>query len=172
MMSEWVGIDGSDNGSLIQAGVTEAPDPGNTAGFDVFAWWEVLPAPGQPIKTVTVSPGDEVSITIDQVSGTSWAVRLTDTTNGQSYAQNVSHTGPGSSAEWILEAPTDSQTGQQLPLAPYGPAVNFSAFSATGGSTAMSEVTMAQENQQVSTPSALTAAGFSVAYGGTAPPAP
>ena len=31
---------------------------------------------------------------------------------------------------------------------------------------------MAQENQLVSTPCALTAAGFSVAYGGTAPPAP
>jgi hypothetical protein len=36
----------------------------------------------------------------------------------------------------------------------------------------MSEVTMAQENQPVSTPSALTAAGFGVAYGATAPLAP
>ena len=172
MLSEWVGIDGSDNGALIQAGVTEVPDPGNPAGFDLYAWWEVLPAANQPITTMTVSPGDEVSVTIGQVSGTNWEIRLTDVTNGQSYTQDVGYTGPGTSAEWIVEAPTDSQTRQQLPLAPYSPAVNFSGFSATGDSTAVSEVVMAQENQQVSTPCALTAAGFSVAYGATAPPAP
>jgi hypothetical protein len=172
MMSEWVGIDGSDNTSLVQAGVTEAPDPGSTAGFDVFAWWEVLPAAGQPIKAVTVSAGDEVNVTIAQVSGTSWAIDLTDITNGQAYTQDVSYTGPGASAEWILEAPTDSQTGQQLPLAPFGPAVNFSGLSATGGSTTMSEVTMAQEGQEVSAPSALTTSGFSVTYGGAAPAGP
>jgi hypothetical protein len=172
MLSEWVGIDGSDNSSLIQAGVTEIPDPTKTAGFDLLAWWEVLPAANQPITTVTVSPGDEVSITIWQVSGTNWEIRLTDVTNGQSYTQDVSYTGPGTSAEWIVEAPTDSQTRQQLPLAPYSPAVNFSGFSATGSSTAVSEVVMAQEDQQVSTPCALTADGFSVAYGATAPPAP
>ena len=172
MLSEWVGIDGADNGSLIQAGVTEVPDPGTTAGFDLFAWWEVLPAANQPIMSVTVSPGDQVSITIWQVSGTSWDIRLTDTTNGQSYTQDVDYTGPGTSAEWIVEAPTDSQTRQQLPLAPYSPAVNFSGFSATGGTTAVSEVVMEQEGQQVSAPCALTAAGFSVAYGGTAPPGP
>jgi len=172
MLTEWVGIDGADNSSLIQAGVTEIPDPGNPAGFDLYAWWEVLPAANQPIPTVTVSPGDEVSITIGQVSVTSWEIRLTDGTNGQSYTQDVSYTGPGTSAEWIVEAPTDSQTRQQLPLAPYSPAVNFSGFSATGNSDAVSEVVMAQENQQVSAPSALTAAGFSVAYGASAPPAP
>jgi hypothetical protein len=172
MLTEWVGIDGSDNSSLIQAGVTEIPDPSNSAGFDLYAWWEVLPAANQPITTVKVSPGDEVSVTICQVNGTNWEIRLTDGTNGQSYAQDVNYTGPGTSAEWILEAPTDSQTRQQLPLAPYSPAVNFSGFSATGNSTAVSEVAMAQENQQVSTPSALSAAGFSVAYGPTAPPAP
>ena len=59
-MSEWVGIDGPDNGSLIQAGVTEAPDPGNAAGFDVFAWWEVLAHRRPAHHDLTVSPGDEM----------------------------------------------------------------------------------------------------------------
>jgi hypothetical protein len=172
MVSQWVGVDGSANSSLIQAGVTEVPDPQTATGFDVFAWWEVLPIASEPIKTMTVSPGDEMDIAIAQVSSGSWTIHLTDSTNGQSYVQNVSYTGPGTSAEWIVEAPTDSQTDQQLPLAPYSPAVNFSDLSATGNSAALTEIVMAQDDQQLSTPSALSPTGFSVAYGVTPLPAP
>jgi hypothetical protein len=168
MVSEWVGIDGSDNGSLVQAGVTEAPEPYDTGVFDVFAWWEVLPFTSQPIPTMTVSAGDEVSVTIARVSGTSWTIHLTDRTNGQSYTQDVGYDGPGTSVEWIVEAPTESQTDQQLQLAPYSPAVNFGGLAATGSSAAITEVVMARQGQQVATPSGLGPAGFSVAYGGTA----
>jgi hypothetical protein len=172
MVSEWVGIDGSDNGSLVQAGVSEVPDPYGTATFDATAWWEVLPFATQPIMTMTVSAGDEVSVSIAEISGTSWALHVTDATNGQSYTQNVSYTGPGTSAEWVVEAPIDSQTEQQMRLAPYSPAVTFSGLSTTGSSTALSELAMAQDGQQVASPCALSPAGFSVAYGATAPPAP
>jgi len=71
-----------------------------------------------------------------------------------------------------VEAPTDGQSNQQLPLAPYSPAVGFTDLSVSGSSTAMSEVVMTQSGQQVSTPSALTPAGFGVGYGATAPPPP
>jgi hypothetical protein len=172
LVSEWVGIGGTGDSSLIQAGVTETPDPTTSVGFDVFAWWEVLPAASQPIATMNVDPGDEVRVDITQVSGTSWAVSLTDATNGQNYTQDVSYPGPGASAEWIVEAPTDGQTNQQLPLASYSPAVDFSDLSASGPSSALSEVVMTQDYQKVSTPSALTPAGFGVAYGPTAPPPP
>jgi hypothetical protein len=50
--------------------------------------------------------------------------------------------------------------------------VNFSGLAATGNSAAITEVVMAQQGQQVATPCALGPAGFSVAYGGTAAPAP
>ena len=174
MASQWVGIDGSGNGSLIQAGVTErpGPGPGGTATTDTFAWWEVLPLASQPVTAVTVGPGDEVSIAIDQVSGDNWSIRVTDLTNGQGSTQNVYYTGPGTSAEWILEAPVDSQTGQPVPLAPYAPAVIFSHLATTGNSSSLSQVEMAQADQQVATPSALGPSGFSVAYGSTAAPAP
>jgi hypothetical protein len=121
---------------------------------------------------MTVDPGNEVSVDITQVSGTSWAVSLTDATNGQSDSQDVSYPGPGTSAEWIVEAPTNGQSNQQLLLASYSPAVDFSGLSASGPSSALSEVVMTQDDQQVSTPSALTPAGFAVAYGPTAPPPP
>ncbi len=171
MVTEWVGIDGSDNGSLVQAGVSEVPEPYSTA-FDVTAWWEVLPFASQPITAMTVSAGDDVSVTIARVSGANWTIHLTDATTGQGYTQDVSYTGPGTSAEWIVEAPTDSQTDQQISLAPYSPAVTFSGLGATGGSAGLSELAMVQEGQQVASPCALNPAGFSVAYGATAPSAP
>ena len=172
MVSEWVGIDGSDNSSLIQAGVTEVPAPYGSGAFDVFAWWEVLPFASQPITTMTLSAGDEVTIAIAQVSGTSWTIHVTDTTTAQSYTQNVGYDGPGTSVEWIVEAPTDSQSDQQLQLAPYSPAVDFGGLSATGNSTALTQVVMTQDGQQVATPCFLGPAGFSVAYGATAAAAP
>jgi hypothetical protein len=122
--------------------------------------------------TMTVNPGDEVSVTISQLSGTRWEISLNDGTDGQGYTQDVTYNGPGASAEWIVEAPTDGQSNQQLPLAPYSPAVGFTDLSVSGSSTAMSEVVMTQSGQQVSTPSALTPAGFGVGYGATAPPPP
>jgi hypothetical protein len=174
LVSEWVGIDGAGAGvgSLIQAGVTELPDPTTSIGFDVFAWWEVLPADSQPITTISVNPGDVVNVTVSQLSGTSWDIRVDDATDGQAYTQDVTYSGPGASAEWVVEAPTDGQSNQQLPLAPYSPAVDFTDLSASGGSTALSEVVMTQGGQQISTPSALTATGFGVAYGPSAPGPP
>ena len=172
MLTEWVGVDGCHNSSLIQAGVTEIPDPGTPEGFDLYAWWEVLPAANQPITTVTVSPGDEVSVAIGQVSGTSWEIPPDRRHERPELRPGRELHRPGHLGRMDREAPTDSQTRQQLLLAPYTPAVDFSGFSATGESTSVSEVVMAQENQQVSTPCPLTPAGFTVAYGPTAPSVP
>jgi hypothetical protein len=172
MVSEWVGLDGSSGGSLLQAGVTVVPVPGSPGGPEVYAWWEVLPAPCQPVTAMAVKPGDEVSIAIDQVGGDGWVIHLDDGTNGQGDTQNVSYGGPGASAEWIVEAPTDTETRQPLPLAPYTPAVEFTNLSATGTSSAMTDLVMAQSGQTVSVPSPLTPAGFSVAYAAAGPPAP
>ena len=97
---------------------------------------------------------------------------MNDGTDGQRYSQDVTYDGPGASAEWVVEAPTDGGTNDQLALAPYSAAIDFTGLSASGSSTALSEVVMTQDGQQVSTPSALTPAGFSVAYGATVPAAP
>lgn len=73
--SEWVGLDGLDNSSLVQAGVSESMtdpftgecDPGQ---FYAWAWWEVLPADATPITSwasgspAVVNAGDWVSVTI------------------------------------------------------------------------------------------------------------
>ncbi|MHB1761485.1 MAG: G1 family glutamic endopeptidase, partial [Acidimicrobiales bacterium] len=170
VMAEWVGIDGVSNHSLIQAGIDEQTDPNNPSYFEIQPWWEILPAPETTITSVSISPGDHVTITIDQLSGTEWSITLTDNTNGETFTTDQSYNGPASSAEWIVEAPQTN--GSQSTLAPYTPYVTFTGLGATGSETSVSRWVMVQAGNQVSTPSTLDSTGFNVAYGSTKPPPP
>ena len=159
------------NDPLIQAGVDEYPDPNNSSLFYIQPWWEVVPAfPQINITSVTVAAGDEVTVTIVQISGTTWGIELTDDTNGESFTTAQTYAGTGSTAEWIVEAPTVG--GQIVTLAPYSPVVDFSDLEITPVNTAVEELEMVQSGSLVSTPSALTSSGFNVAYGDIAPAAP
>ena len=170
-MSEWVGIDGGNgDNSLIQAGFNESPDPNNPDSFIIQPWWEILPAAETYIASVQIQPGDQVTVSIDQISGTDWGITLTDDTNGESFTTDRTYSGPASTAEWILEALTVS--GKVATLAPFSPVVTFSDLGFSGSTTKLQEVVMVQSGTQVSTPSTLTANGFSVAYGSNAPPPP
>lgn len=81
------------------------------------------------------------------------------------------YAGAAASAEWIVEAPSLA-VGLPYPLAPYDPAVTFRNLAATGPEDTLTEIVMRQGRTTVSTPSVPSAAGFSVAYGAAAPPAP
>ncbi|HXW82095.1 MAG TPA: G1 family glutamic endopeptidase, partial [Acidimicrobiales bacterium] len=60
-VSEWVGVDGYGNSSLVQAGVDEIPEgPGKEM---VVPWWEVLPSPQVTATGVMVRVGDTVTVT-------------------------------------------------------------------------------------------------------------
>lgn len=117
-----------------------------------------------------ISPGDQVTVTIGQISGTDWGISLKDDTNGESFTTDRTYSGPASTAEWILEALTVS--GKVATLAPYSPVVTFSDLGFSGVSTKLQETVMVQSGNQVSTPSTLTANGFNVAYGSSAPQPP
>jgi hypothetical protein len=164
--AEWVGIDGAANRSLIQAGVVEMFDP-TTDSVSVAAWWEILPAPITLIP-MTVVPGDTVSVTISQVSGTLWGIAMANGTTGGNYTTYQSYSGPQTSAEWIVEAPTSLLRGQTT-LGEYRPDVTFSNVGVDGPETTLTQVTMVQGGAAVSTPSTLTATGFSVTYGASSP---
>jgi hypothetical protein len=172
-VAEWVGVDGTSasDPSLIQAGVDEQADPNSPSGFDYSPWWEILPATATPITTVTVNPGDKVTVTIWQVSGTTWEINLIDDTTGESFSTPPEHyTGPGSTAEWVVEATTECRSQcRTSPLAPYSPAVTFSDLGMAGPQKSLDEITMVQGLGAVSTPSAMTPGGFSVSYTGTSP---
>ncbi|MGC8635325.1 MAG: G1 family glutamic endopeptidase [Candidatus Limnocylindrales bacterium] len=170
--SEWVGIDGSGGtSSLIQAGVTETYKPSANLVY-TQGWWEILPAPSTLITTMAVTPGDSVTVTIGQISGTLWWITVADDTTGQSFTTDQTYTGPGTSAEWIVEAPTDSLTNTEDTLGAYNPPVTFSNLRMGGPETTLEADTMVQGGVAVSVPSVLTSTGFTVSYAGSATPAP
>jgi hypothetical protein len=167
--AEWVGIDGFSNTSLIQAGIEEVPV--TPTYYVVEPWWEILPAPSTPITSVSVAPGDQVTVTIASSGGSGWSITVTDDSNGGSFTTEQSYGGPAASAEWIVEAAT-ALDGTQTALAPFSPDVVFSQLSVTGREAAVSRILMVQNGQQVSTPSALSSTGFDVGYGSSEPSAP
>ncbi len=172
--AEWVGIDGLyPDTSLIQAGIDE-PYDASTNTYQIYAWWEILPAdPTEveiPCSYVCPSPGDSITVTINEISGTDWAINLTDNTNGESFTTDQSYSAPLSSAEWIVEAPM--LNGAVETLGGYTPDVTFTGLGAAGPQNTLTDVVMVQNGVQVSTPSALDSTGFNVAYGDVAPSPP
>lgn len=104
-VAEWVGIGGYNTQDLIQAGIgQDAYVPGVAVSY--YAWWELLPNAETVIPGKPVSPGDHVTVTITNTSGSAWTIDMADTTQGWTFQQNVTYNSTKSSAEWIVEAPT------------------------------------------------------------------
>jgi hypothetical protein len=172
--SEWVGIDGVLSTSLIQAGVDEHYSA-LTNRFTVTAWWEILPLPQVNIS-LPVAPGDQVTVVIGQPLGAQgpgqpWLIGVIDNTSGQQWSTQLPYSGPATSVEWVVEAPTSLSAGQET-LGTYSPNVTFSAIGFGGTAGPITRLEMVQGGQVVSIPSDLSSSGFSVAYGSVAPPAP
>lgn len=201
--SAWIGVDGFNNSDLIQTG-TEEDYYSGAAHYD--AWWEILPAAETEISTSSypVAPGDRMKASIYETSATTsggsgrhktsehvWDISISDTTKGWTFTTSQGYAGPGTSAEWILEAPEVG--GSIATLAHY----TISAPSGTGDfdnagilTSIVSSGTptytgaglnysndsgvMIQSGAQVSTPGdpdgALTA--FNIAYGSSIPSTP
>jgi hypothetical protein len=192
-LSEWVGVDGgsNDSGTLIQAGVDESsidPSTGacNSNEFYIWPWWEILPASSNPDYSVSVSAGDSVTVTIQQVGSGLWQMSLADNTDGQGFSVQEPFNGSGQTAEWITEAFADNTCGNGIapapgfpgyaicPIAPYNPPVTFSGLQLpqSSSATAVDAITMTQDEDTVSTPSGvsglsdLLANGFTDTYTG------
>jgi hypothetical protein len=170
--SQWVGIDGFNNSSLIQTG-TESDYYGGSAHY--AAWWEILPAAETVIPSISVHAGDQMSASITKGSGSSWTITLTDVTTNKSFTTVQNYTGAGTSVEWIEEAP--SIGGRVATLAQYTSPDTFDPGTANGvnpGLTAADGGAMVQKHRQVSTPSLPDSDtdGFNMSYGSTAPAPP
>lgn len=135
----WTGIGGYNTSDLIQAGTSEDSLPTNDVfGPQYNAWYELLPNSETPITgcsgdpNCTVTPGDTVSVTINNVSGNTWDISITDAGHW-SWSLDVSYASSESSAEWILEAPTVAAqtTLADVGTVAFGPTSTYTA----GGST-------------------------------------
>jgi hypothetical protein len=167
----WAGIGGYNTSDLIQAGVEEDSTPSNPLlGNQYQAWYELLPASETPISNCTgdanctVTPGDQVTVDIHNVSGNTWSISLTDA-GRWSWSKNVTYSSSESSAEWILEAPTlVAQTVlANVGTVPFGPTSTYTA----GGSTHTiaagnpTQIDLGTGVVNEATPSALAADGQS-----------
>ena len=172
--STWVGIDGYNSDVypyLIQAG-TEQDWVRRKAVYQ--AWWEILPAAERPIPSLTIHPGDAMTVSIVEGASTHWTITVSDTTTHRSFSIVRTFYGPRSSAEWIQEAPT---IGRKVATLADDSNVAFDlgrADSLNPAFNANERGVMVQGGVAVSTPSTPNpnTDGFAVAYGRFAPPAP
>jgi hypothetical protein len=120
--SYWVGIGGYSLNSHALEQVGTEVDCTTSGQARAFAWYELIPAPSVPVK-LKVPPGDLIKGTVT-VRGKKVRVTLADLTDHQSFSKLL-HANPVdvSSAEWIVEAPSDcasTNTCVTLPLGDFG----------------------------------------------------
>jgi Peptidase A4 family len=168
--SSWVGIDGFNNNSLIQAG-TEEDWLNGSAIYQ--AWWEILPAAETPIPSMTIHPGDAMTVQINR-GFPDWTISVSDQTTGQSFTTKQVYSGPLTSAEWIHEAPT---VGRRVATLSPDSADVFDLATVNSGNpglTAADAGAMFKGRHQISTPSAPDSDGdgFTVANSNVAPSPP
>jgi hypothetical protein len=156
--SFWVGIDGFNSQSVEQTGTDS--DCKALGGAKYYGWYEMFPA--APVNfTNPVSPGDHMSASVT-VSGTSYTLVLTDSTQNWTQTIHKSQSGlSNSSAEVITEAP--SSGSGVLPLADFG-TVNYTGASDNGssmGSQSPTQIIMAGSNGDKDSTSAISGGSFS-----------
>jgi hypothetical protein len=129
--SYWVGLGGfSDTSQALEQVGTEA-DCTRAGKTSQSAWWETVPAPAFDIF-LSVRAGDVMAARVT-VQGHTVRMVLRNLSQRWTFTKTV-HTSPIdiSSAEWIVEAPSECQGNacQTLPLANFG-AATFTSASAT-----------------------------------------
>ncbi len=138
----WIGVDGYNDGDLIQTG-TEQDYYSGSAHYD--AWWEILPAAETEISTTKypVTPGDRMSAAIYETATTTggrfrrgtehiWSITISDTTRSWSFTTDQGYSGPGSSAEWVVEAPEVNGAIASLSHYSFSPPTNTGDFDNAG----------------------------------------
>ena len=132
----WVGIDGGINASntVEQIGTASRCNPGNSTGV-YYAWYEWYPAlPRRLLSPYTVVPGDIVTAEV-KWDGSQFIASMRDQSEYWSVERvnsTIASVASRASAEWILEAPTNSTTLSIIPLANFGK-LFFENCSATVG---------------------------------------
>jgi hypothetical protein len=105
LYAPWVGIDGYSSSTVEQTGVETDCSSGSPVHQ---AWYEMYPA--SPVylsrSSYPVSAGDHITASVNYVSGTTYTLKLTDSTRGWTYSTNKSLSARRASAEVIIESPT------------------------------------------------------------------
>jgi hypothetical protein len=136
--SAWVGLGGYSPASAALEQIGTELDCTASGKVVSSAWYELVPAPSKAIS-LTVRPGDVMHATVT-VTGHRVVVELDNLTRHRSFRKTLhSPAIDVSSAEWILEAPSEcinQYSCQALPLANFGSITFDSASVAATNGTA------------------------------------
>lgn len=134
----WVGIGGgcilgclTSDQTLIQAGTMQNISQGKAS---YSAWLEALPQPAQAVPSLKVSPGDMMSVDIEQVVPGVWSITMRNLTSGQSFSTLMAYLSTMLTVEWIEEAPLiiSGSQGAYIATLPRLSTVQFSDVTANG----------------------------------------
>lgn len=100
--SDWVGIGGYADGTLVQAGTSER---NNSGAAKYNAWTEVIPYPEVPLTGLRIRPGDLIRTSVVETSTDEWVLTVEDVTTRASGSRTVHYRSAGRSAEAIHERP-------------------------------------------------------------------
>src|SRR5690348_1112925 len=134
--ANWIGLGGyhTNSAALEQIG-TESDCEHGSATYD--AWYELVPSAEATIQ-MNVRPGDRMSARVS-VKNSAVTLRLSDLTTGRTFTKTLTATAiDTTSAEWILEAPsecfgTDTSSCRVLPLADFQTTTFTAAQAVTTG---------------------------------------
>jgi hypothetical protein len=161
----WIGIGGVTTSDLIQIGTDNAVSASGQVSASAF--YELLPNASIDISSINVSPGDQMTASLSEVSASLWDMTITDTTKNQTFTEQVSYSSSNSSAEWIEEDPSYSN-GQLIPLDNFKTASFTNATTVSSGSTLNLATANAQpitlvnsSGQPIATPSSIGSDGAS-----------
>jgi hypothetical protein len=100
--SDWVGIGGFSDSTLVQAG-TEADSLSRHKTL-YQAWTEVLPQAEDPLS-LSIAPGNHITVLVEETLPDTWLMQVSDLTTGQTQSRTVSYVSSGASVEVIHERP-------------------------------------------------------------------
>ena len=140
----WVGIDGADTPTVEQVGTEQDVSNGKA---NYYCWWEMCSTKGnQPqqfISNFSVSPGDRITASVQYLqTADQFGLSIDDLTTGQSFstmqasAATQSPLATRTTAEWIVEDPTNSTTQIPYTLADFGTATFENARASIDGVSA------------------------------------
>ena len=115
-----------------------------------------------------VEPGDQIEASVIETTANMWAVTIDDVTQLWGFNQTFAYTTPGTSAEWIEEAPTVD--GSQSTLANFG-TMTFTSMGANGSGTSLVPVDMLDPTGTyiIAWPGMYSSGSFSDFYGTPTP---
>ncbi|OXV07765.1 hypothetical protein Egran_04472 [Elaphomyces granulatus] len=134
----WVGIDGDTyTNAILQTGVDFNVNSDGSVSYD--AWYEWYPNYAIDFSGISISAGDNISVSVIAISSTRGAATVRNLSNGQSVSTTISAPSPSSStslsgqnAEWIVE--DFDVNGSLVPFANFGSILFTNAIAQTSSS--------------------------------------